>query len=116
MDSPSTFYMREYYFIKSQSHNTDAPTDMKDLLCEQADEYYKDMDDEIQSLMRRYTWEVVPWKSVDDENVLPVTWYFKCKKKPDCTISKFKAQYCVRGDVQKKMSPETLNSYLTVVQ
>ena len=26
MDTPSTFHMREYYVIKSQSHNPDTPT------------------------------------------------------------------------------------------
>ena len=40
----------------------------------------------------------------------------KCKKKPDCTISKFKAQYCVRGDVQKRLSPKPLNKYSPEIQ
>ena len=29
---------------------------------------------------------------------------------------KSKARYCVRGDIQKRMSPKPLNSYSTVVQ
>ena len=74
------------------------------------------MDDEIQSLMRRDTWESVLRKSVADHNVLPVTWSFKFKRKPDWTIRKFKARYCVRGDTQKRLSPKTLNSYYPVVQ
>ena len=32
---------------------------------------------------------------------------FKCKSKPDWTISKFNAWYCVRGDFQKRLSRET---------
>ena len=40
----------------------------------------------------------------------------KFKSKTDCTISKFKAQYCVRGDLQRRLSHEPLNSYYTVVQ
>ena len=55
------------------------------------DEYFKAMGDEIQSLMRRDTWEIVSRKSVSDHNVLPETWSFKCKRKPDWTIRKFKA-------------------------
>ena len=74
------------------------------------------MDDEIQSLMRSNTWQIVSSKSVDDQNMIPGTWSFKCNMKPDWTISKFKARYCVRGDVQKRLSPEPLNSYSPVVQ
>ena len=54
--------------------------------------------------------------SVADHNVLPVTWYFKCKRKPGWTISRFKAQYCVRGGFHKRLSSETLNLYSPVVQ
>ena len=71
---------------------------------------------QIQSLMRRDTWEIVSRKSVADHNVLPVTWSFKCKRKPDWKIRKFKARYCVRGDIQKRLSPKPLNSYSPVVQ
>ena len=38
------------------------------------------------------------------------------RKKPDWTIRKFKARYCVRGDIQKRLSPKPLNSYSPVVQ
>ena len=74
------------------------------------------MDDEIQILMRRDTWEIVSRKSVSDHNVLPGTWSFKCKRKPFWKIRKFKAQYCVRGDIQRRLSPKPLNLYSPVVQ
>ena len=74
------------------------------------------MDDEINFFMRRYTLEIVLRKSIDDQNVLQGTWSFKCKRKPDWTISKFKAQYCVRGDFHKILSTEPLNSYSPVIQ
>ena len=41
---------------------------------------------------------------------------FKCESKLDWTISKFKAQYCVRGDIQKRMSHKPPNMYSTLVQ
>ena len=44
---------------------------------EHTDEYYKAMDDEIESLMRSYTWEIVSSKSVADHNMLPGIWSFK---------------------------------------
>ena len=48
---------------------------METLLRENTDEYLKAMDDEIQSLMKIETWEIVLSKSISDHNVLPVTWY-----------------------------------------
>ena len=57
------------------------------------------MDDNIQSLLRRYTWDIFLRKSVYDNNVLPDPWYFKGESKPDWAINKFKTQYFVRGDV-----------------
>ena len=71
MDMPSTFHTRESYDLKNQSHNTDTPTYMKALSGENSEEYFKAMDDEIQSLTRRDTWEIVSRKSVADHNVIP---------------------------------------------
>ena len=82
---------------------------------ENLEEYFKVMDDVIQSFMRRVTWDIVSRKSVVDHNVIPGTWSFKFKRKPDWTTRKFKAQYCVREDVQNIMPPEPLNSYSPVV-
>ena len=88
---------------------------MEALSGENLEEYFKAMGDKIQSLMRRYTWEIVLRKSIADHNVLPGTWSFKCKRKPDWKIRKFKALYCARGDIQNILSPKPLNSYYPVV-
>ena len=69
MDTPSTFHMREYYSLKTQSHDPDTPTYVEALSGENSEEYFKAMDDEIQSLMRRDTWEIVLRKSFADRNV-----------------------------------------------
>ena len=45
MDTPSTFHMREYYAIKTQSHDPDTPTYMEALSGEKLEEYFKAMDD-----------------------------------------------------------------------
>ena len=66
--------------------------------------------------MIRETWEDLPKKSVTDKLFFSGTWYFKYDRKPDWNICKFKAQYCVRGDPQKRISPEPLNPYSPVVQ
>ena len=57
MDTPSTFHMRESYSIKSQSQDPDTPAYMEALSVENAEECFKAMNDENQSLMRRDTWE-----------------------------------------------------------
>ena len=46
---------RNSYAIKTQSHDPDTPTYMEALSGENSEEYFKSMDDEILSLMRRYT-------------------------------------------------------------
>ena len=50
---------------------------------ENTDEYFKAMDDEIQSLMRKDTREIVSRKSVSDHNMLPGKWSLKCKRRSD---------------------------------
>ena len=49
---------------------------------ENMDKYFKAMDDEIQSLMRRDTWEIVSKKSVADHNMLPRIKAYMFKPKP----------------------------------
>ena len=66
--------------------------------------------------MRRVTYEAVPRNSMDDYKFILVTGSFKWKIKTSGTIIKFKAWYCVIGDVQKIMYPENLETYSTVVQ
>ena len=71
MDTPPMFYMRESYTLKTQSHDPDTPTYMEALSGKNSEEYFKAMNDEIQSLTGRDTWEIVLRKSVADHNVLP---------------------------------------------
>ena len=49
----------EYYVLKYQSHDPDTPTYMDALSGEKSEEYFKDIDNETQSLMRGDTWEIV---------------------------------------------------------
>ena len=60
---------------------------------------------EIASLEKNGTWidvEVTNAKT----RILPGTWVFRRKRTPDGEISKFKARYCVRGDLEEG-EPET---------
>jgi regulator of replication initiation timing len=54
---------------------------------------------EIAALEAHGTW-VIDDQSNATSKILPGTWVFRVKRAPDGTIIKFKARYCVRGDLQ----------------
>jgi hypothetical protein len=59
------------------------------------EQYLEAMKTEIASLLQQRIWKSTP-------HVLKSTWVFKLKRLPDGTPSKFKARFCVRGDLQKE--------------
>ena len=63
---------------------------------------------------------MVPKDSIGKENpkweLLLTTWAFKIKRHTDYSVRKFKARFCVRGDVQKRKTEEEMNTYAPVVQ
>lgn len=63
--------------------------------------FKKAMDKEIESLTKRKTWTLVPR---GNKKTIPGTWAFCIKRKPNRSLSKFKAHFCVRGDLQKKVN------------
>jgi Reverse transcriptase (RNA-dependent DNA polymerase) len=60
---------------------------------------------EITSLEKNETWTEVDMSDAKTR-ILPGTWVFRRKRTPDGEISKFKARYCVRGDLEEG-EPET---------
>jgi hypothetical protein len=54
---------------------------------------------EISSLEAHGTW-IVDEQANATSKILPGTWVFRRKRAPDGTITKYKARYCVRGDLQ----------------
>ena len=60
---------------------------------------------EIASLEKNGTWIEVN-ASIAKSRILPGTWVFRRKRTPDGEISKYKARYCVRGDLEEG-EPET---------
>jgi hypothetical protein len=55
---------------------------------------------EIRSLEELKCWEEIPLASATTK-VLPGTWVFRVKRAPDGSFKKFKARYCIRGDLQE---------------
>ena len=66
---------------------------------------------EITQLERLDCWEEIPIDKAITK-VLPGTWVFKVKRAPDGTFKKFKARYCIRGDLQEG----DFETYAPVVQ
>ena len=72
--------------------------------------------EEVDNLEKRKTWTVIAQSSVPEgAEIIPSTWAFKCKRFPDGSFRKFKARFCVRGDIQKHKSTEPMNTYAPVV-
>lgn len=67
---------------------------------EQRNEWIKAAVKEISSLEELKCWEEVPIDTATTK-VLPGTWVFRVKRAPDGTFKKFKARYCIRGDLQE---------------
>jgi hypothetical protein len=66
--------------------------------------------EEIAALESKNTWVEV-WKSEAKGKILPGTWVFCRKRMPDGSIQKFKARWCIRGDLQEG----TFDTYAPVV-
>jgi hypothetical protein len=55
---------------------------------------------EIESLESLNCWEEIALDQATTK-VLPGTWVFRVKRAPDGSFKKFKARYCIRGDLQE---------------
>jgi hypothetical protein len=56
---------------------------------------------EVDELSEHGTWMEVPLESVPDHlTVVPGTWVYRRKRNPDGSFKKFKARYCLRGDLE----------------
>ena len=74
-------------------------------------EWIKAAEKEISTLEKYDCWEEIPVKEATTK-ILPGTWVFKVKRAPDGSFKKFKARYCVRGDLQEG----DFETYAPVVQ
>ena len=54
---------------------------------------------EIRSLEEKGSW-IEEHVDCAGQRIIPVTWVFRIKRLPDGTVLKFKARFCVRGDLQ----------------
>ena len=112
---------RAYAAKVRRGNDIDNPSFHEAIHGNHAIDYQKAMELEIKQLMRQKTWQRISRSDVplDDKGnkrrVLKGTWAFKLKRFPDGTPHKFKARYCVRGDLQTE-GVDYFDTYAPVVQ
>ena len=82
------------------NNNPDIFTYEEAMTSEYKEEFMKAAQEEVTALESLDCWEEVPFKRATTR-VIPGTWAFRIKRTPDGSIKKFKARYCIRGDLQE---------------
>jgi hypothetical protein len=106
---------------KHKINDPDMPSYNEAVTGPHAEEYIKAMKKEIKQLVKQKTWTALYRKDVprtssgDYRPILKGTWAFKLKRYPDGSPMKFKARYCVRGDLQRE-GIDYFDTYAPVVQ
>ena len=102
---PCISHALDVAFPAKIKNDPDSPTFHEAITGEYEYEYWEAMDKEIAGLGKCNTWTCIPRSSIGKDYpkgpVLPSTWALKVKCKVDFSFQKFKAHFCVRGDVQK---------------
>ena len=95
----------------------DEPVIIEALIIPQYEQWNKYTAEEITNLLKRETWDVIQKSEIPEESkIIICTWDFKCKRFPDGSFQKFKTRFCIRGDIQKRLSDMHMNNYDPVVQ
>ena len=101
---------------KAKAYNPDLPSVREALTGPNSEEFWTAMDKEIASLEEMETWKIVPrGQLAHNASVIPGTWAMRIKRKPDGSLSKFKARFCVRGDMMQQGLHFSDSSYSPVV-
>ena len=113
----SSFFVSAYWssFVaastkapKTQFHHTALPSeprfykDVMRLPCPHKEGFIRAMQQEMETVKRKHTFEKITWSDFDAQNneVLPLLWVFKYKLDSEGYLAKYKARICVRGDLQ----------------
>jgi hypothetical protein len=88
------------YAATKKRKDPDTPDYALAMSGEDKEAYLLAMQNEIEELKKKDTWQVVPRINATGKNILPSTWAFKKKRYPDGRARKHKARFCCRGDRQ----------------
>ena len=94
------------YKTKKQN-DPDTPNFHEAMTGPHTEEFKQAMDKELEGLIKRKTWSLVPRAN---HKMIPGTWAFKIKRKPDGSLSKSKDRFCVCGDIQRKKQESILDT------
>ena len=73
------------------------------------------MELELQELANKQTFCMVDRSAAGTNEIIPSTWVFKRKRKPDGSVSRLKARFCVRGDRQHETGQTQQETFAPVV-
>ncbi|KAL7525558.1 LOW QUALITY PROTEIN: hypothetical protein ACHAWF_001417, partial [Thalassiosira exigua] len=82
----------------SAKYNIDSPNYKQAMASPFQAEWWRAMAIEMETLLSRDAWEYVP--CTPNMKVIPSTWAFLLKRRPDLEPKKFKARFCARGNCQ----------------
>ena len=89
------------YKASKKGNNPDLPNYREAMEGEHAEEFKSAMKKEINALEKHGTWRGVLKSSIPTNGeIIPLTWAFRIKRKPNGEFDKFKARLVVRGDLQ----------------
>lgn len=93
-------------FAAKKTSDPDTLTCGKAMSGDKAEHCWNALSEEMINMEKREVWEVVPREEALDAEaaVVPSTWAFKRKCRPDKAIKKCKSRFCIRGGVQKKVN------------
>jgi hypothetical protein len=87
-------------YVAKKTRDADNPSFHEAMHGDNQEQYLEAMKIEVASLIQQRTWKSTP--SSEAAHALKSTWAFTLKRLPDGTPSKFKARFCVRGDLQRE--------------
>jgi hypothetical protein len=122
-DETAMNYQQPAAFAAKKRYDPGTPSYMEAISGDNAEDYWVKMKGEIDSLVKHQTWDIVPRSSCAPNAlialIVPGTWAFRCKHRPDGTFRKFKSRWCVRGNFERRINGkngEVMDTYSLVVQ
>ena len=111
----NTFYINHFDHVYALSAKSKSDPDLfsfeEAMSSEHFEQWVEAAKGEIKQLEDIDCWIEIPMSEATTK-VIPGTWVFKIKRAPDGTLKKFKACYCIRGDLQEG----EFDTYAPVVQ
>ncbi|KAL7549783.1 hypothetical protein ACHAWF_013048 [Thalassiosira exigua] len=84
--------------VTASKYSEDSPNYKQAMRGPFQQEWRRAMEVELDTLIELKAWDLVP--QTPDMKILPSTWAFRLKRRPDLEPKKFKARFCARGDCQ----------------